>query len=78
MIRPLIKDILAADRLDNAFFSFLNRHAEPVALDQTPPLVSNRIGSRAGIERRMDGARKIFQLGPKRLPVGKMAELMAL
>ena len=59
-------------------FALANRHAQPVALDQSPAFVGNGVGRLARIERGVNHAGKILQLRPKHLPIGKVPELMAL
>lgn len=59
------------------FFALANRHADPVALDQPPALVGDGVGGLAGVERGVDHAREILQLGPEHLPGRKMPQLVA-
>ena len=60
------------------FLPVADRHAHPVALDQPAALVDDRVGRVLGFKRGVDGAGEILQLGPQRLAIGEVAELVAL
>ena len=77
-VRTLVEKVLAADGLDLTGRSLADRHAQPVAFDQPPPLVGDRVGGFARVQRGVDRAGEILQLGPKRLAVRKVTQLMAL
>ena len=77
-IGPLVEQVLAADGLDPAPLAPAQRHADPIAIDQPPPLIGDRIGGIAGIEAGVNRVREIFQPGPEDLAIGEVAKLVTL
>ena len=73
-VRSLVERILAADRFDRAAAAVADRHADPVAADQPPAFVGDRVRGVPNIELLVRGARKCFQLLPQALLFGEVAE----